>query len=175
MSFFRFPLPFSLLIILMLQMYIQNMNMYAMSLSEPSTTLEVDFPIVPFKPRIKKWNYDATKRFQDSWVAKLRWAKLCMGSNGDLHITKCRACKEVEGKDKLLALTCEIFFVSMQVTKKLTRILKLMWRKGINTIPKFVGMPRTRNCLLPTTMKILLPKLQMGWQNKKQGRLCNLL
>lgn len=172
MSFFHFPLPFSLLIILMLQMYIQNMNMYAMSLDESSTTLEVDFPIVPFKPRIRKWNYDATKRFQDSWVAKLPWAKLCMGSNGDLHIIKCRACSEVEGKDKLLVLTCEICFVT---TRKLTRILKLMWRKGISNIPKFVGMPRTRNCLLPITMKILLPKLQMGWQDRKQGRLCNLL
>jgi hypothetical protein len=49
-----------------------------------------------------------------------------MGSNGDVHIIKCKAYSEVERKGKLLALTCEIFFVSMQVTRKLTRILKLM-------------------------------------------------
>jgi hypothetical protein len=124
-SFFHFPLPFFLPLMLALQMYIQNMNMYVMSLNEPSTTLEVDFSIVPFKPKLGNEIMMPQKDF-DSWVAKVPWAKLCLGSNGDLHIIKCRACSEVEGKDKLLVFTCEIFFVSMQVIGKLTRILKLM-------------------------------------------------
>ncbi len=35
-------------------------------------------------------------------------------------------------------------------------------------------MARTENCLLPTIVKVLLPKLQMVWHEEKQQRLCNL-
>jgi hypothetical protein len=44
-----------------------------MSLSEYSHTLKENLPI-PSKVGIKKWNYDATKKFQDKWIAKFPWA-----------------------------------------------------------------------------------------------------
>jgi hypothetical protein len=51
----------------------------------------------------KKRNYDSTRKFQELWIAKLLWAKMCLGSNGCLHIVKCKIYSQVEGKDKLLA------------------------------------------------------------------------
>jgi len=64
----------------------------------------------------------------------------------------------VEGKHKLLAPS-EILFVNMQVAKKnIGNNLK----KGIGIIPKFLDMLRT--------MKVLLTKLQMRKQKRKQGR-----
>jgi len=51
----------------------------------------------------KKKN-DVSRKFQDSWAAKLPWVELCLGSNGNLHIVKCRICSEVEGKDKIFAI-----------------------------------------------------------------------
>jgi hypothetical protein len=47
-------------------------------------------------------NYDATKKFKDSLVAKLPWTKLCVRLTVNLHIIKCKICNEVEGKDKLM-------------------------------------------------------------------------
>ncbi len=59
--------------------------------------------IVKSKPRVKKRNYDTTRKFQDSWVAKLPWAKLCVKSNGNPHTIKCKICSEVKGKNKVLS------------------------------------------------------------------------
>ncbi len=64
--------------------------------------LEKGLHTVKSKPRVKKWNYDTTKKFQDSWATKLPWAKLYVRSNGSLHTVKCRICSEVEGKNKVL-------------------------------------------------------------------------
>ncbi len=50
----------------------------------------------------KSTNYDTFRKYQDSWVAKLPWAKLCVMSSGNLHSIKCRIFNEVEGKDKVL-------------------------------------------------------------------------
>jgi hypothetical protein len=48
--------------------------------------------IYPFHLRlgIKKWNYDAIRKFQDKWVAKFPWAELFVGEHGNLHIVKCK-------------------------------------------------------------------------------------
>jgi hypothetical protein len=43
----------------------------AISLDEFDPHLEIDLPIVPSKLIIHKKNYDAFRRFQDSWVIKL--------------------------------------------------------------------------------------------------------
>jgi hypothetical protein len=57
----------------------------------------------------KKRNYNSIRKFQESWVAKLPWAKMCLGSNGCLHIVKCKIHNQVEGKDKLLATKWDSF------------------------------------------------------------------
>jgi hypothetical protein len=40
------------------------------------------------KLRVKKWNYDTTIKFQDSWAIKLPSAKLCVRLDGNLHTMK---------------------------------------------------------------------------------------
>ncbi len=55
--------------------------------------------------------------------------KLYLMSNGNLHIIKCKNYSEVARKDKLFILN-GILFVSTHVTRKLTKILKLMLKKG---------------------------------------------
>ncbi len=59
----------------------------------------------PIKSRLggKKWNYDTTKKIQDSWSTKLPWAELCVRLDGSLHIVKCRICSEVARKNKVLS------------------------------------------------------------------------
>ncbi len=64
--------------------------------------LEKGLHTIKSKLGIKKWNYDTTIKFQDSWVVKLPWTKLCVRSNCSLHTVKCRICNEVERKDKVL-------------------------------------------------------------------------
>jgi hypothetical protein len=97
---------------------------------------------------------------------------MCLRSNGNMHTIKCRICNEVERKINCLLLD-GILFESMHVTKKLTRILELMWREGIGITSKCVSI-RTKNCILCTIVKVLLPKLQLKLQERKQKRLCNL-
>ncbi len=75
-----------------------------MSLDESDPTLEIDLHVVPSKLIVQKKINDVFRKFQDSWVAKLLWAKFCLGSNGSLHTIKCRICSEVEGKDKIFAV-----------------------------------------------------------------------
>ncbi len=34
---------------------------------------------------------------------KIAMGKFCLGSNGSLHVVKCKICNEMKGKDKILA------------------------------------------------------------------------
>jgi hypothetical protein len=113
------------------------------------------------------------KKFKTLKLQNYNGLNCVQRSNGNLHTIKCRICNEVEGKINCLLLN-EILFESMHVTKKLTRILELMWRKGIGITSKFVGMVRTKNCIIHTIVKVLLPKLQLRLWERKQKRLCNL-
>jgi len=53
-----------------------------------SICLFVNFPTLvkkishPSKVRIKKQNYDVTKKFQDKWVMKFPWAELFTREDG---------------------------------------------------------------------------------------------
>jgi hypothetical protein len=58
--------------------------------------------------------------------------------------------------------------------KKVDKNIGIDVRKGIGITSKFVGMLRTKNCILHIIVKLLLPKLQLRLQEKKQKRLCNL-
>jgi hypothetical protein len=42
---------------------------------------------------------------------------------------------------------------------------------GIGIILKFVSMAIIKNCLFFVIMKVLLPKLQMGWQERKTRKI----
>jgi hypothetical protein len=120
--------------------------MMMMLLDELDPHLEIDLPIVPSKVIIPPKNYDAFRRFQDSWAIKLPCVELYLGSNGNLHIVKCGICSEaeekdnlylllsgihyvstwVEGKDNLYSLLRGIHYVSTQVKGKLIGTLELM-------------------------------------------------
>jgi hypothetical protein len=60
--------------------------------------------IIKAKLGVKKWQYDTTKKFQDSWATKFPWVKLCVRLYYNLHIVKCIICNEVERKDKVLSI-----------------------------------------------------------------------
>jgi hypothetical protein len=75
----------------------------------------------------------------------------------------------VRWKGKIWCLLLSgIFFVSMQVIWRLTRILGPICKKGINITPKFVGMPRTINCMFPIPGKCCCPSCK--WAFKKKGK-----
>ena len=44
------------------------------------------------KEKVPKKNYDATRKFQDTWSAKLPWAELFRGSDGLYESVKCVVC-----------------------------------------------------------------------------------
>jgi len=59
---------------------------------------------IPPNPISKKRSYDHIQKFQDSRAVELSWVEMCLGSDGLLHNVKCKICRHVEGKDKLLAI-----------------------------------------------------------------------
>jgi hypothetical protein len=48
-------------------------------------------------------NYEANRKFQESWAARLPWTEFVKGANGLCDLVKCRICSEMEGHDKILA------------------------------------------------------------------------
>ncbi len=86
-------------------------------------------PIAQSKLGVKKISYDATMKFQESWVARFPWGNLCVGSNGNLHIIKCRICNEVEGTYKLLFLKWDCFYKHVGC-KKVEKNIGIDVKKG---------------------------------------------
>ncbi len=72
-----------------------------MSLNGSFLNLENYLPI-SFKIGIKKWNYDATRKFQDKWAPKFSWVELYIKEHGSLYIINCKIFNKLNGKDKLL-------------------------------------------------------------------------
>jgi hypothetical protein len=97
-----------------------------MSLDESDLALEIDLPIVPSKLIVDTKNYDAFRKFQDSWPIKLPWVEFYLGSNVNLHIIKCSICSEVERYDNFFLLLSGIHYVNTQVGGKLIERLELM-------------------------------------------------
>jgi hypothetical protein len=46
--------------------------------------------------------YQHNKIFQNTWSAKLPWAKLVTSEDGKVHQVECKVCSTIERKDKLL-------------------------------------------------------------------------
>jgi hypothetical protein len=51
----------------------------------------------------KKKSYEATRKFQDTWAARLPWATLYRGPNDLYDFVKCNICSTIEGREKILA------------------------------------------------------------------------
>ena len=52
--------------------------------------------------KVLKKNYDATRKFQDSWAARLPWVELICGIDGLIEYLKCIVCSQITGKPKIL-------------------------------------------------------------------------
>ncbi len=78
------------------------------------------------KLRVKKWNYDTTKKFQDSWAIKLPSEKLCVRLDGNLHTMKCKICTKVERKNNVLYAKWD-FLVKHAGHRKVTKDLRTLW------------------------------------------------
>jgi hypothetical protein len=50
----------------------------------------------------QKTLYEMNLCFQNTWAAKLPWAKSMVGANGKVHQIKCKVYNKIEGCDKLL-------------------------------------------------------------------------
>ena len=62
-----------------------------------------DEEFVPEKTtKLPKKNYDTTRKFQDTWAARLSWAEVFRGSDGLLEYVKCTICTQITGKPKIL-------------------------------------------------------------------------
>jgi hypothetical protein len=74
-------------------------------------------------------------------------------------------CSEVEGKDKIFIVKWDSLckHVGWKKAKKNigTNVIKGDWYHF-----KDASMPRTINCLFLTTKEMLVPNLQMGWQER---------
>ena len=62
-----------------------------------------DDDFVPTTTKGPKKNYDAQRKFQDTWAARLPWAEISRGSDGLFEYVKCTVCSEITGKAKILA------------------------------------------------------------------------
>ena len=62
---------------------------------------EDDF-VADVKEKVTKKNYDATRKFQDTWAARLLWTELFRGSNGLFEYVKCVVCSLITEKPKIL-------------------------------------------------------------------------
>jgi hypothetical protein len=125
-----------------------------MSLSESSHTVEKNLPISS-KVGVKKWNYDASRKFQDKWTSKVPWVELFIRENGSLHIIKCRTCNKLKRKDELLVSRWD-FLCKHVGHKKDNKNMGSNVKKKTGIIPKCVNMPRTKRSLLPTIRNLLV-------------------
>jgi hypothetical protein len=70
----------------------------------PDQDEEVDLDVLQWiKAQAKeKVSYEATRRFQETWAAKLPWAECIKGADGLYDFVHCTMCSYFEGKDKIL-------------------------------------------------------------------------
>jgi hypothetical protein len=94
-----------------------------MSLDESNPIPKTDLHVVPSNLTVQKISYDVSKKFQDFCATKPLCVEFYLGSNGSLHIIKCRIYNEVEGKYLLLN---GMHSINMHVRKKLRGTLELM-------------------------------------------------
>ena len=67
---------------------------------EEDNELDNEFQLEPSTKKMKK-SYNASCKFQDTWVAQFSWAELYKRSNGLYEFVKCLVCLLIVGKDKI--------------------------------------------------------------------------
>ena len=53
-------------------------------------------------PVLRRRQYEASRRFQETWAARLPWAEMVVGGNGNICQVKCIICSTMMGRVKLL-------------------------------------------------------------------------
>jgi hypothetical protein len=100
-------------------------------------------------------------QIENSKSLELAWAKFCLGSNGSLHIVKCRIYSEMERKDKILVSKWDSLrkhVCQHQGKKKIrTNVNKEEWY-----YIKITCIPKTTHCVYFIANRLLLPNLEMG-------------
>jgi hypothetical protein len=122
---------------------------------------------------IKKQNYDVTKQFQNSWAPKLSWAKLCLGSDGNLHIVKCNIFSEVEGKHTLLALKWDSFYKHASC-KKVHKNIGNNVKKGDWYYSKVFRHAKNQKLFTSYNSESVINQFANGKAKKKARKVCNL-
>ncbi len=93
---------------------------------------------------------------------------------GNLHTIKGRIYNQVKEKEKMIAPKWDSFYNHVICKKGDNNIETSVKKRNEYYSKVYKHMARTQNCLLPTIVKVLLPKLQTSWHEVKQQRLCNL-
>ncbi len=97
---------FSLIMFLWILLLLQVLTkMLSLVLVVDPTQVEVDLA----NSKKRKNIYEMNRRFQNSWVAKLPWAKFVVCVDGKITQVKCKACIVIEGRNKLLVLKLDFF------------------------------------------------------------------
>ena len=79
--------------------------------------------------KVPKKNYDATRKFQETWAAKLPWAELFRGSDGLFQSVRCVVCSQITGKPKILGPKWDTL-VKHSGKRKATKNMALGIKKG---------------------------------------------
>ncbi len=70
----------------------------------PDSTSRIELEMTKKDEQKKKRKlYERSKKFQDTWMTKLPWAKFVFDEKGEVQQVRCKVCTFVEGKHKLLA------------------------------------------------------------------------
>lgn len=64
--------------------------------------INVDVPTSLPNPVLRRRQYEASRRFQDTWAAKLPWAEMSRTADGTIELVKCLICSLIEKREKLL-------------------------------------------------------------------------
>jgi hypothetical protein len=113
---------------------------------DPFLTPKSNLPIVQPKLEVKKLNYNAIRKFQDSWATKFPSVLLCLGSHGNLHTIKCKVCSEVDGKDNLLPVKWDSFCTHVG-RKKVEKNIKTNVKKKVWYYSKYFKHAKNLNLL----------------------------
>jgi len=69
----------------------------------PNSTFGIELEMAKKDEQRKKIKlYERSRKFQDTWMTKLPWAKFVFDEKGEVQQIRCKVCTSVEGKHKLL-------------------------------------------------------------------------
>jgi hypothetical protein len=81
---------------------LRSENTYVFEACEQDQDLDPDVQEWHFAQQKDKISYEVTRRFQESWPAKLPWSKCVKGPDGLYDFVCCLICSEIEYREKIL-------------------------------------------------------------------------